>query len=109
MKIRKVDGCIEFDNGDVILSDHTPDCCEYNYADFDQVEKVALDTEFTYPITIEACEYGFRFGNPPQKMFFVPCYTEQNGYYSGDVEVLYCKRGGEILRKVITEGEWRKR
>ena len=35
------------------------------------------------------------------KSFFVPCYTEQNGYYSGDVDIYY--NGKPVLN---TECEW---
>ena len=33
--------------------------------------------------------FGFRFGNNPQNMVFVPCYSEQSGYYSSDVDIYY--------------------
>ena len=32
--------------------------------------------------------YGFRFGNKG-KMVSVPCYSEQNGYYDGTVDIYY--------------------
>ena len=37
---------------------------------------------------------GFRFGDN-QAMFFVPCYSEQNGYYSSDVDIYY--NGNAVL------------
>lgn len=39
-------------------------------------------------------EAGFRFGNEGN-MFFVPCYSEQNGYYSTDLQIFY--NGEEVL------------
>ena len=82
--------CILFDNGNVITFDHDQDCCEHNYADFSQLEDtVAMDTEFDENLMFEAFgEKGFRFGNPG-KMFFVPCYSKQNVYYSTDIEIYY--------------------
>ena len=89
MKIIKVsDEFIEFDNGSMITFDHVQDCCEYNYADFKQLEELAMDTNFNEPLEFESCNFGFRFGNKGN-MFFIPCYSEQNGYYSNDVDIYY--------------------
>ena len=87
MKIKQVTNeAIVFDDGYghdwAITFSHDQDCCEYNYADFKQLEPLAYETEFDEPLQFEAVhEAGFRFGNNG-KMFFVPCYSEQNGYYS---------------------------
>ena len=91
MKIIKVDGeAIRFDNGNSITYEHYQDCCEYNYADLEQLDDLARDTEFDEPLEYEAVEEsGFRFGNKNGKMFFIPCYSEQNGYYSDDIEIHY--------------------
>lgn len=91
MKIVKTDeNFLEFDNGSRIAGTHEADCCEYNYADFDTLDDIARNTEFTEPLDFEFVEdEGFRFGNKPLKMFFVPCYSEQNGYYSNEITILY--------------------
>ena len=91
MKIVKVDsGAIEFDNGGMITFDHDQDCCESNYADFEQLEERAMDVEFVENLKFEKVDgYGFRFGNGGNEMFFIPCYSEQNGYYSSDVDIYY--------------------
>lgn len=90
MKIVKVDeDGIYFDNGKAITYWHNQDCCEYNYADFNQIDDLALKTEFDEDLKFEGIdEAGFRFGNE-NKMFFIPCYSEQNGYYSSDIEIYY--------------------
>ena len=77
---------IKFSNGSKITYDHNQECCEYNYADFEQLDDLARNTTFTLPLSFEECDYGFRFGNE-YKMYFVPCYSEQNGYYSTDVDI----------------------
>ena len=90
MKIKEIDSeQILFDNGDILTYRHIQDCCEINYADFKQIDDIALKTDFDKPLTFQRNECGFRFGNLPQKMFFVPCYSEQNGYYSNKIEVIY--------------------
>lgn len=90
MKIIYVtDEIILFNNGDYITFDHTQDCCEYNYADFLQIEDRARKINFNYPIIFEKINgKGFRFGNK-RKMFFIPCYSEQIGYYSSDIQIYY--------------------
>lgn len=51
MKIKKVDDIrILFDNGSEITFDHVQECCEYNYADFEQLDDVARAVEFQQPI-----------------------------------------------------------
>lgn len=96
MKIKKVtEEVIVFDNGTVISYDHCRDCCEDNYADFKQIESEALDYDFETELKFEAVEEtGFRFGDS-RRMFFIPCYSEQNGYYSSDIDIYY--KGEEVL------------
>ena len=83
MKIVNVDrDGIYFDNGNRITCYHSPNCCEYNYADFEQIDDLALQAEFDEKLIFKPLKgFGFRFGNE-DKMFFIPCYSEQNGYYS---------------------------
>ncbi len=102
MKIKKItDECILFDNGSEIAFGHEQDCCEYNYADFKQLEDTGIEQEdFTEPLTFESVDFGFRFGNDG-KMYFVPCYSDQNGYYTTEVDIYY---NGECVCN--TNGEW---
>jgi hypothetical protein len=82
---------IIFDNGDCITFGHEQDYCEWNYADFRQIDDIArgwkFDEEKLVFESVEGC--GFRFGNLPNKMVFVPCYSEQNGYYSSDIDIYF--------------------
>ena len=83
------DNELRFDDGTTITCDHEQDCCEYNYAKFDDIDDVCRTTDFdTSALVIETVDgSGFRFGNLPSKMFFVPCYSEQNGYYTDELVV----------------------
>lgn len=91
MKIVEItEDCIKFDNGNTITYGHIQDCCEWNYADFEQLDDLGKNAEFDENLDFEFVEeYGFRFGNQPYKMFFVPCYSIQNGYYSTDIDIYY--------------------
>lgn len=91
MKIKKItDEVILFDNDMIITFDHDQDCCEDNYADFEQLDDLARNYEFDENLKFEAVEEaGFRFGDN-KAMFFVPCYSEQNGYYSSDIDIYFC-------------------
>lgn len=94
MRIKEVtENYILFDNGCEITYDHYQDCCESNFADFEQLDDLARSTSFNEKLAFEEVSgSGFRFGNPDGRMFFVPCYSDQNGYYSSDVDIyLDCK------------------
>jgi hypothetical protein len=88
--VKAEENLILFSDGTEITGYHESDCCEWNYADCGQLDDIALNTEFdTSNLVFEEVEgSGFRFGNAPSKMFFVPCYSSQNGYYSSDVKIL---------------------
>lgn len=78
---------IRFSNGSTITYDHYPDCCECNYADFEQLDDLARAYEFKGNLQFEAVSgAGFRFGDS-RRLFFVPCYSEQNGWYSSEVSI----------------------
>lgn len=101
MKIISVtDEAIEFDNGSRITYDHEQDCCECNYADFNQLDDLGRAHDFEPELRFETCEYGFRFGDS-RRMFFIPCYSCQNGYYSSDVDIYL---NGECVAN--TNGTW---
>lgn len=87
--IRTEENLIEFSDGTRITCDHDQDCCEWNYADCEQLDDLARGYDFnTTKLTFEAVDgCGFRFGDRPERMFFVPCYSVQNGYYSDDIDV----------------------
>lgn len=83
------DDYIEFDNGKKITYNHDRDCCEQNYADFKQLDTIGRIYNFDEDLRFEEVnEFGFRFGDS-KAMFFIPCYSEQNGYYSTDIEIYY--------------------
>lgn len=94
-------GYLEFDNGSNISSENYADYAD-NYADFTQLDDIALETDFKEPLTFEVVDdCGFRFGNLPNKMFFVPCYSAQNGFYSSLMDICY---NGDIMIENI-DGE----
>lgn len=90
---------IIFDNGNYISYDHSQDCCEHNYADFNYLKDEAGILNFDFPERLEfetVDGSGFRFGSAYRK-FFVPCYSLQNGYYSSDIDIYYDTEDGENL------------
>ena len=47
MRIKEVnDERILFDNGNMITYDHEQDCCEWNYAKFEDLEPLAFNVDF---------------------------------------------------------------
>lgn len=80
---------ILFSDDSRITFDHCQDCCEDNFADFEQVDDLARRYKFQKPLKFEAVNgCGFRFGDA-RRMFFVPCYSEQNGYYTDQIDIYY--------------------
>lgn len=80
---------IIFSDGSTITFDHDQDCCEYNYADFFQLEREGRRHKFMLPLQFEVVENaGFRFGDR-RRMYFIPCYSEQNGYYTDQIDIYY--------------------
>ncbi len=90
MKIKTItEDRIKFDNDDIITFYHEQDCCEQVYADFEAIDDLAYDYDFTKPLIFEEVEeFGFRFGNEGM-MVSVPCYDCQNGYYSAWLDIYY--------------------
>ena len=77
-----------FSDGSKITHDYNPQCCENNYADFEQIAD-CVGMSFSLPLTFEKVDgAGFRFGNGIN-MVFVPCYSEQNGYYSSELMIFF--------------------
>ena len=109
MKIAKWDDeTIYFNDGSFICYAHERDCCEYNYADFDTLSTFYHGEEFS-SVFIEAKEEGFllhlrdaaqfkQFGETMK--IWIPCYSEQNGYYSADLTVYYCDKDENIIQRI---------
>lgn len=90
---------ITFDNGNYIAYDHNQDCCEWNYADFSYLVEEAgiMNYDFPEELMFEVVDgSGFRFGSAYRK-FFIPCYSNQNGYYSSDIDIYYNTENGDNL------------
>lgn len=115
MKIKEVtDTAIIFDNGNKITYDHDAECCENNWADFSVLNPNVLNYDYDFNEKLEfriVDGLGFLFGciektqNPEflwfeeiEHFIFIPCYSDQNGYYSDSISIYY---NGEC---VIAEG-----
>ena len=113
MKIKSWnDECIFFTDGSTISYEHEQDCCEVNWADFSVLEVFYQDEEFDDFEVIPEDDCGFLlelkqrntelcwdYDYIPTKKIFIPCYSEQNGYYSSDLTIII--RGPEREPKDI--------
>lgn len=88
-------GGIEFDDKTVLIDYHDQDCCESVYADFSNLDSDIMSYDFK-EIKIKPVKHGFKFGDS-RRMFFVPCYNEQNGYYNDALDILY----GTLVKKIV--------
>lgn len=102
MRITEVDeNRLAFDNGRTITCDHCADCCERNYADFeaimdDELRECDFEDIDVLPAEDSTGEGGFFvvFKGMPHKAMgtydkrcWVPCYSEQDGYYTTELDV----------------------
>ena len=86
MKITKISSeGIEFDDGIKVEDYHSQDCCESVWADWDALSDYDL-IGFEIDDLLNSIEIvpdgGFRIAK-----HFVPCYNQQNGYYSSSLEL----------------------
>lgn len=90
MKIKEItEEQITFDDNSYIWYDHEQDCCEYNYADFEYLTDECGVMSYDFDTDLQFCgieNSGFSFGDNHKK-FFVPCYSEQNGYYTDQIDI----------------------
>ncbi len=109
MRIESVtDEEIRFDNGYCITFDHEQDCCECNWADFSTLNPNVVNYyyDFDENLTFEFVEgLGFLFGSMDEAglahMIFIPCYSDQNGYYSTEIDIYY--NGHKVLNGYCNE------
>lgn len=95
---------IRFSDGSMITFDHCADCCEWNYADFEQLDDLARNALFdTANLAFRAVDgSGFCFGNKDGRMYFVPCYSSQNGWYSLDIQIYYYYAKLQFTKEVLS-------
>lgn len=103
MKIKSIkDDEVEFDNGYILKSYHIQDCCESVFADFEVLNTYNVSTVTGKKINIRKINFeenleklvqgvagaGFNMISKKGEKFFIPCYNQQNGYYSSKLELI---------------------
>jgi hypothetical protein len=109
MKVIKVSGdgdswsddtpTVTFDSGLVLTSEFQPDCCTYNYLDFEQLHEgrefpTMSGTEFLAAIVIK--EDGFIIKDSFNVPAWVQARSRQNGYYSSGVDLVVYDNGVRV-------------
>ena len=116
MKVEKWnDDYIWFTDGTTISYDHRQECCEYNWADFSILDVYYKGEEFDNFEIAPVNECGFilslKLSNSdpwygkfawsqdyaPTKKILIPCYSDQNGYYSSDLTIIVHRPGRELI------------
>lgn len=114
MKIKEInEENIIFDNGYELEYYHEQDCCENVYAEFEMLKDYNVSVVTGKNIDIKEIDFeeslekliqgveeaGFNMISKIGEKFFVPCYNSQNGYYSGNLELILYKENNvkEIL------------
>lgn len=95
------DQFIKFDNGEILSYYHEQDCCEAVYADFKGMQVMGVQPEnFVYAHELDFFDnvldsivpiegLGFFLVSKQGICIMVPCYNDQNGYYSSDLALCY--------------------
>lgn len=103
MKVIKLEeGELEFDNGLKLYSEHSQDCCEYNYLDFEQLP---VGTELPdmkkgqFVDSIEIKDDGFSVKDINGIPKWVQARSDQNGYYSDGVDLVVEDEDGRLVPK----------
>lgn len=107
MKIKNItESNIIFDNGYEMEAFHDRDCCEDVYADFSVLQNYNISNITGKTINIREIDFeenlnklvkgiegqGFNLISKIGENFFVPCYNEQNGYYSSNLTLILHKQ-----------------
>jgi len=107
VKIKNItESNIIFDNGYELEAFHDRDCCEDVYADFSVLQTYNVSNRTGNTINIREIDFeenlnklvkgiegqGFNLISKIGENFFVPCYNEQNGYYSSNLTLILHKQ-----------------
>jgi hypothetical protein len=89
--IKNNDESVEFDNGLKLSCDHSRDCCEHNYLDFEQLTvgrdfKTMNAAQFVGAITLK--DDGFFIKDKMSIPVWVQARSRQNGYYGNGVDLV---------------------
>lgn len=98
VKVSVEDG-IQFSDGTTIEDYHAPDCCERVYADWEALKTTGAEGESFKKIVIK----GIPNGGIGLNEYFVPCYNQQNGYYSSDLELGVTRPNAERVRFDVSD------
>lgn len=100
MRIKEVtETKIIFDNGNYITFDHDQNCCENNYADFSILNENVVNYNYNFNKNLKFKAVngeGFKFGSEGH-WIFIPCYSEQNGYYTDQIDIYYPNWDKKVL------------
>lgn len=104
---------VTFSDGSYVTYQHEQDCCEWNYADFSVLDIMYDGSEFK-DYSVEPVKYGFNLvlmgvvyrrnktWNPETKIY-IPCYSDQNGYYANDVDVVVVGKERYVVANIEAE------
>lgn len=99
---------VEFDNGLVLESDFEPDCCAWNFLDFEQLHEGREFPTMTGEQFLEAItrhKDGFSVMDSYNTPAWVQARSHQNGYYSTGV-YLVVQYNGEVVTPPRDPNDW---
>lgn len=91
---------LTFSSGASIQFKHYQECCEYNYPDFKSLDDTGFWEQDFDELTFETFEGGVRING-----YTLNCYSEQNGYYSDELDFYVKDKDGNIINHLIISCE----
>ena len=90
---------IEFTDGFTIADMHEQDCCENVFADWEYLlDECPVGSVLDVNRFERVPDAGIKIGG-----YFIPCYNQQNGYYSSDLTVIFRTADGWEKQIDITD------
>ena len=97
VKIKEISNdCVTFSDGSTLYDYHVQDCCEEVYADWNYLKQESsikfveqIKRIEVYLLRDTGIELFFHTEDYEKHRFFVPCYNTQNGYYSGELSLIF--------------------
>lgn len=107
LKAININGCIEFEEGYKLFSDHFQDCCENHELTFDDLTLTDFEgLEFDLSgddFFKRIPDYGIELIPIKGHSIKIPGHGSNNGYYSSSIDLVIEKDNVEIKRYDISE------
>lgn len=98
---------IIFSDNSTLTDLHAQDCCENVYADWSYLQEEDIFTAFNefkvFIVPNAGLRIEFYHEGYKQREAFIPCYNEQNGYYSSALSIAFTGNGNSYIESDVSD------